>query len=150
MANFYGSARSNYFQVKNAQAFKGWVQTVPGLGLWETDQSQLDGTKTEEERTLLAHNFGIYADDANSGGWPSMIEDEEGGFQDIDLIAALSPHLADGEVAVLVECGAEKLRYICGNAVAFDNTGKVVQVNLDDIYTKAFQAFGVKPNDATY
>lgn len=26
MANWYGSARSNYFQVKDAEAFLGWVE----------------------------------------------------------------------------------------------------------------------------
>lgn len=150
MANFYGTARSNYFQVKNPEAFKAWVTMVPGLGLWETTQADLQAAETEEEKQRLACVFGIYSDDAGSGWWPYMVENADGEFQEFDLVDSLAPHLADGQVAVLMESGAEKLRYLCGNAVAFDNTGNVVQVNLDDIYAKAFDAFGVQPTAATY
>lgn len=150
MANFFGTARSNYFRVKDSETFKAWVKKVPGLGVWETSQATIDFAETEEEKRRLACVFGIYSNDGDSGCWPSSFEDEEGEYQHIDLIITIAPYLADGQVIVMMETGAEKLRYVAGNAVAFDNTGKFVQVNLNDIYDKAFQAFGVKPTAAEY
>lgn len=132
MANFYGTARSNYFKVKDANAFKAWVETVPGLGFWEHE-----GT------------FGIYSDCPDSGCWPSARwDDDEDEY--FDLVAELAEHLADGEVAVLMEAGAEKLRYISGWAVAVHSSGEYVCVSLDDVYKLAVEKFGVRPTEASY
>lgn len=37
MANYYALARSNYFKVKDAGAFKEWVGSIPDLGVWAID-----------------------------------------------------------------------------------------------------------------
>lgn len=128
MSSWYGTARSNYFKVKDAEAFREWAKRLPDLGVWDKG----DGV------------FGVYGDDCDSGGWPSYIENDEGeNDEDFDLLAALAEHLLPGEVAVLMEAGAEKMRYVTGYAQAVDHTGKVVQVGLSDIYDKAKSAFGV-------
>lgn len=49
---------------------------------------------------------------SEDGGLPSNRYDEEtDGYVDIDLAKELAEHLAEGQVAILMECGAEKLRY---------------------------------------
>ena len=137
MANFNGTARSNYFKVKDPEAFLAWVSKIPGLGHWVEEDS-----------------FAIYSDDGDTGCWPSSWyeEDDEGGGvdHDVDIVSELPRHLQEGQVAVLIGAGAEKLCYISGNAVAVDHTGKVVQVNLNDIYSLAAKEFGVTPTVAEY
>ncbi len=135
MANFNGTARSNYFKVKDIAAFDAWVESVPGLVSSPAGDMQM-----------------IYSDDPDEGCFPAYYYDEATDESiDIDLISDISEHLADGEVCVLMEAGAEKLRYISGWAVAFDNTDKpAVRVSLNDIYDLAKAAFGVIPTDASY
>jgi len=144
MSNFNGTARSNYFRVKDVEAFKEAMEALPAINVWEKDGL-----------------FAIYSEDPDTGTWPSWMirddpdPDEEGAFiqdeYEIDMPTEIAPHLADGEVCVLMEAGAEKLRYISGWAVAFDNTDRpVVRVSLNAIYAKAKEAFGVEPTDASY
>lgn len=134
MANWYGSARSNYFHVKDVEAFKEWVDTLSGCGVINDDEGR----------------WGLLVNSEN-GGWPSNRYDEEtDGYVDIDLAKELVEHLAEGQVAVLMECGAEKLRFITGFATAVSWTGETVQISLDDIYQKAQEAFGVEPSQAAY
>lgn len=135
MANWIGSARSNYFQVKNEAAFREWAG--------KRDLHVMEGTKGEPPEP----SFGVYSED-EYGGWPSFdqeLEDETGDGR-IDLASELATHLKDGEVAVLEEVGAEKLRYLTGVAVAINHTGKIVVVSIDDIYLKAADEFGVAVN----
>lgn len=54
-----------------------------------------------------------------------------------DITDLVARHLIDGDVAVFMEAGAEKQRYISGSAVAVNNRGEVVSLGLDDIYDKA-------------
>jgi hypothetical protein len=46
-------------------------------------------------------------------------------------------HLADDEVAIFMEAGAEKHRYVAGNAIAINSKGEIETVFLTDIYEKA-------------
>jgi len=45
----------------------------------------------------------------------------------------VADHLIDGEVAIFMECGAEKLRYIVGCAVAVNNKREYKVVNINSI-----------------
>ena len=81
------------------------------------------------------------------GGWPHVRGDE---CEDFDLVEELAQHLADGEIAVLVEAGAEKLRYITGDAIAVNSKGEKVAFSLRHIYELAEQAFGQRPSEAAY
>ena len=58
MANYYASARSNYFQVKDSKVFEEWVDSIPGLGIF---------TKQGDSATLYA----IYDNGGDACGWPS-------------------------------------------------------------------------------
>ena len=123
MANWYGTARSNYFRVKDLAAFEAWAE----------DRS-LSVMTDNEDPTLV----GIYPDDPGE----DIIE--------IALIREVAAHLPEGQVVVLMCSGAEKLRYVTGEATAFDHTGKIVRVSINDIYALAEKAFGVKPTKAEY
>lgn len=134
MANYYASARSNYFRVKDIDAFEKWVESVPGLGIF---------TKEKDGETLYA----IYDDGPDACGWPSYDYEDD---TEIDLTAELAAHLVDGDVAVLIEVGAEKLRYLVGQAVAVRSDGEVIHLNLNTIYQTVKDQWGVTTTKAEY
>lgn len=117
MANYIASARSNYFRVKDREAFDEWAESR-SLGVREKDEGLVS----------------IYSEDPDGGGWPSCAWDEDGEPIDVDFFNELPAHLPDGEVAILMEAGAEKLRYICGHAHAITSDGVILRVSLSDIY----------------
>ena len=124
MANYYGTTRTNYFRVKDADAFNKWIEQFSGIEIIKKD-----GT------------VGLLFDD----GMPTIrwvTQKEENGDEkdvevEIDFMDELAEHLADDEVAVLQEAGAEKMRYINGYAIAINNKKETKQINLDDIYALA-------------
>lgn len=133
MANYSGSARTNYFSVRDADAFRSFAAK------YRLEVIERDG--------LFGLLPGGWTDD---GTFPSYDPDmeEETGDGAIDFIQLLSGHLAEGSVAVIMEVGAERLRYLGGNAIAVDHTGRTVSVNLAEIYDRAFAEFGTKPSEA--
>jgi hypothetical protein len=132
MANWYGSARSNYFRVKDKDTFLKWADGR-GIGVF----------KNEDSRDL----FAIFGDESRGdGSWPSY--DVEGDTE-IDLVAELAQHLPKGQIAVLMEIGAEKLRYLTGVAIAVNHKGRVVELTLSDIYRKASRTFHVAECEIT-
>jgi len=123
MANFYGTSRTNYFRVNDLIAFTAWA-------------SALDAEiarKPDGRVALLATS--------DEGTFPTLRYTENDEYEEIDFIQELSAYLEPGEVAVLLEIGAEKLRYLHGHAVAIDSTGKRVDISIDDIYAKAAAEF---------
>lgn len=86
MANYYASCRSNYFAVKSEEAFREWADTVPDI-----------------EVNFNSEKFCLLGDNADGAGWPSYRYSEDGDAEDFDLEQELSEHLAEGEVAVLME-----------------------------------------------
>ena len=81
-------------------------------------------------------------------GWTEAELDD--GAREIDFLKELSTHLVEGEVAVVMETGAEKLRYLIGYAAAVNHKGETVDVALTDIYRKARETFGKEPTRAEY
>lgn len=127
MANYYASARSNYFRVKDLDAFKSALEPFQ-VEIHESNEGKV---------CLLSH--------ADSGwDWYDPTTDEN-----FDGCYVISPHLDDGEVCVLMESGAEKLCYVSGYAVAFNNEGREVTVSLSDIYALARNEFGEKASMTT-
>lgn len=135
MANYVGSARSNYFRVPDAEVFLDWVETLPGVV----------ASREGEDR------FVLLVEDGDDGGWPNRRYDDEGEDEEINLHAELAGHLAEGEVSVLQEVGAEKLRYLVGCAVAVNHRGEKLAVSIDDIYEEVREAgWGPDVSTATY
>ena len=127
MANYYGQTRSNYFAVKEAEAFKEELSKYPV----EIITQEKDGA------TL----YGFMDRDVDGAGTVEYYYDEETGDNsaDLDWVDFFSRHLADGEVAVIVHCGSEKYRYINGYTTAYNNKGGEIHLGLEDIYTLANQ-----------
>ena len=135
MANFYGTARTNYFKVKDEEKFKEFVNSMPDLHLIEDGEGR----------------FGFYSESPDSGCFPSSYWDDETDEDiDIDIVGETAEHLAEGEVAIFMEAGAEKCRYINGWATAVNHTGEYVNISLMDIYKLAKEKFGIKPTLAEY
>jgi hypothetical protein len=119
MANYYESARTNYFAVKDVEAFKKEIAPL-GLEVVENKDGKLALLSDLEE------------------GFPYSYYDEE--IEDsveVSWKEIFKQHLQDEEVAILMGAGAEKLRYISGWAVAYNNKGEQKSVSLDDIYELA-------------
>lgn len=133
MANYYASARSNYFRVKDDDAFLDAMTPF-----------EVEASKDNDGRWLLIDVSG----DAN--GWPFVVFDEATDeYEDIHFPEVVAPHLADGEVCILMEVGREKLRYLSGYAIAFNNKGEEKRVSLNDIYELATD-LGTNITDCTY
>lgn len=138
MANYMGSARSNHFRVRDEAAFLHWVESLPGV------MARMDDGNPER--------FALLVEDGDGGGWPNWRYEERTEDEgELDIYAELAGHLADGEVAILQEVGAEKLRYLVGYAVAVNYRGETLAVSIDDIYAKVRNAgWGTDVSTATY
>lgn len=134
MANYYESARSNYFFVKDIEAFEAELN---GSGLEITKKTIGDLTQV----CLLADM---------ENGFPSEKYDPDT-FDSIELDWAdiFKRHLVDNQVAIIMGAGAEKLRYIIGWAIAFNNKGESKSIDLNDIYDLA-KELGSEVTTATY
>ena len=136
MADWYGTARSNYFKVRDNEAFKVFMQDLSSM---ITEYNDADNT------------WWIRADDYGNGGFDWTIYDED--FEPDDSVNAMdefASHLQEGEVAIFLEAGAEKLRYITGNALSIAWTGEITEINLADIYEFVAEKHGVEPCRAEY
>lgn len=123
MANYYGQTRSNYFFVKDADAFLEEMKKFP-----------VEIIKEEKNGMTL---YGFLDADSNGGGSVDFYADEDGEYIEVDWSDFFARHLADGWVAVIVSSGNEKYRYISGHAVAYNNKGEEIHLDLSDIYTIA-------------
>jgi hypothetical protein len=139
MANYEAFCRSNYFQVKDEDEFLKYIKTRNAV------------SSKHETKGFMVHS-------ENENGWPSYLqpdkddpeynEDAPDGYV-IDFFNEISSHLTDDSVAIFIEAGHEKLRYLCGYAVAINSMGDTQIVDLDDIYTKA-KLLGSSITAATY
>jgi hypothetical protein len=136
VANYYAAARSNYFRVADRAAFGAWA-----------DSLNLTVEEGDAPGNLMIH--------ADEDGWPAWAYDADGEeLADFDLPQALGQHLAPGETAILMESGAEKLRYIVGWAVAVHRTPtggvETEELSLRDIYERAQTRWGGTITEASY
>ena len=135
MADWYGTARSNYVKIKDMDGLKAAIEPFP-ISISKGDD--------ENEGKVC-----FLSDDGDSGGWPGHAYDEDDNEIEFDPAVQICPFMEDDQVLVMMESGAEKLRYITGNAMAFNAKGDSVRVNLNDIYKKAAETFGASADDIT-
>lgn len=126
MANFYGMFRTNYFKVKDLEAFKARLEEIreehPDIEVWEE--------KTRDGQTLVG--FGGYC------SFPDALYNEEDGeYVDLDLMGEIAEHLEDNWVAVMTHCGNEKLRYLSAGAEAINSKGEREYFDLFQFMEKA-------------
>ena len=124
MANFYGQTRSNYFAVKDAEAFTAELENYPVRVI------------TQEKEGVTLYGF-LDADDDGSGEIWSIYNNETDEFDEIDWADVFKRHLQDDWVAVIITNGYEKYRYFTGDATAYNNKGESRTINIDHIYDLA-------------
>jgi len=115
MANYYGTGRTNFFKVNDTAAFKA-----------EMSKYEVEVIEEDELVALLG---------LSEEGMPWEYFDEDiKNFEQIEWDEVLAKHLADDWVCVVQEVGNEKMRYVRGFAMAFNNKREVKTISLDDIY----------------
>jgi len=158
MADWYGSARSNYFKVKDPEKFKEFIMewgtevidkefeitteecnkcldAEPNKDCEHFVKRTVDSCEGKKEKETLYGFLG----EQGSGGLPKFREDENTGveYDFDDFTKELATHLVDGWVAVMQEVGAEKLRYITGYGCAVNSKGEIINIDIGEIYDRA-------------
>jgi hypothetical protein len=124
MADYHAWARTNYFAVKDPDAFRA-AMSVFSVEVITTSAGDPPATL-----------YGLLSDDES--GWPTTLYDEVTGDDDyVDFVGMVAEHLAQDHVAIFMESGHEKLRYVAGFAVAVNSKGETQRVTLDEIYDPA-------------
>lgn len=145
MANYYGVGRTNYFAVKDGQAFVADMLELPVEVITRED---------ENGETL----YGLMDANPDGGGWEwsrvieTEAEDGEMDYTDVDIDWSdiLASHLKDGWVAILMETGAEKYRYMMGYAIAINSKGETREVNLDREIMRLAEELGSNMTGVSY
>ena len=126
MPRTHTTCRTNYFRVKDLEALRAGLATLPDLELHDDPRR------------------GVAILNRASSGWPCVYHDESsGGFHEVDLPALIAEHLMPEQVAVFMEVGAEGLRELVGEAVAINAEGERASLSLDEIYMRAAELTAV-------
>lgn len=130
MANYFGTWRTNFFQPRDLDAFTEWAGAVAGADY-------------RQEGDLVA----IFQGESD-GGLPGLRFTNDDELEvEIDFLEELRTHVAPGAVAIVLEIGAEKLRYLNGAAIAIrgahagEEAPEMIQITLDDIYERVATAW---------
>jgi hypothetical protein len=118
MADWTGSARSNYVRFTDVLKAR---KAIDDFGNLEIIESKC--------------KIGIMSND-EYGGWPSFYSDDNPISIYDGLVPKLKKLLAPKETMIMMEVGAEKMRYLTGTACSFSNKGKIKFINLSDIYNR--------------
>lgn len=123
MANYTAYFRSNYFAVKDVARFQAFCHAF---------QLELV-TTTENSQTLYG-----FLNERNEGGLPvTRYNEATDDWEEADLMGELATHLVDGYVAIVMEVGFEKMRYLIGMGYAVNARGEMMEVDLDEIYERS-------------
>lgn len=119
-------ARTNYVLVKDIEALRVALPEDLDIEVTEGQMPEVVG-----KVALIMEN-----------GLPTSFYNEETEEdEDFDVVDLLAEHLVAGQIAVFQQVGNDKMRYLTGHATAVTHTGERVEVSLDDIYTRAAEAF---------
>ena len=118
MTDYEAKFRSNYFTVKDATAFKTFCEQ------YELEFIEKDGRCGFLMSFFTDNGFPLFA-------WDH--EKEEG----IDVLNNLIQHLAEGQVAIIIETGNEKLRYLKAQAWVISSEGKLKHLDLTNLALEA-------------
>lgn len=126
MANYCCAVRTNYFHVKDPEAFREFMKTVTAsedrIYVWE---SKDNGGKT-------VFGFGCYS--------TILGVESEGGDTDYDeFVNTLAELVAEDDAIIIIESGNEKLRYLVGSATII--TGQDIEyLEIDTIAAESAAA----------
>lgn len=128
MANYEATARSNYFKVKDTDAFLAFCADN-GVNHWRYDEVY---HKNPGERYAVSPHDGCE------------------GFDELDTLAeGIAKHLQEDQVCILMEVGHEKLRYMSAFAVAVNAKGEIKQIILGDLIIETAKKMTDKPDEIT-
>ena len=101
MANYYAHTRTNYFHVKDAKAFREFIESLSS-----TEGYGVELLEDKDEKGNPIFGFGCH-------GQPTFPEEEsyEG------IIDVLSGLVTDDDAIIITEIGHEKLCYLVGEAI---------------------------------
>ena len=162
MANYCPMWRTNYFQVKDEAAFRAWVSSFidaptieknpggPKVGDWFMlhsyhTESGTPGYREPSREEVLAHLEehdpemleGLDGDELE--GELELSAEAQAYDNDVDFYAELATHLTDDCVAVGMEIGNEKIRYLTGVVCVVDSSGRTDWVDLNEWAMKTAQ-----------
>ena len=121
MANYMALVRSNYIKVKDVSAWKAFCKR---WGLTPIEDSQKrQGFTGEELEDGLRTDY--------------VLDQETGEEKEADFFKEISQELASGQVAIIIQIGWEKMRYLTGWAWAINSKGVNKRSDLSDIYKVA-------------
>lgn len=115
MANYCCAIRTNYFHVKDDEAFRTLMNRVYGC----EDSVELWEKKDKDGRTVFG--FGVY------GGISGLKDSDDDDIDDDssyeDFIDSLQESVADDDAIIILESGNEKLRCVIGSATIITSSG---------------------------
>lgn len=141
MANYTGKARTSYFQVKDAIAFRKKVEEHLGetVRLVEEDRGDED-----------TPYFAILGSDHD--GLINLLAEYEGEEEECaydDIIDLLQDHVHPDWAIIMHEIGSEKMRYLFGCAT-FITSDEVVHRSFEDAAEDFFKGRTVKKTYCSY
>ncbi|ROR76056.1 hypothetical protein SAMN06295974_3796 [Plantibacter flavus] len=141
MSTFEATARTNHFRVRDVAALRAELATygihAPNL----LDHRAHGAALVLDDRDVVTGTIALFGD----MGWPSLDEDAVRERFDWDesisvpdqhqtLVELIASHLEAGQVAIFLEVGHEKMRFLSGSAVAVNASGETRSIELEDIY----------------
>lgn len=131
MADYISTGRSNYFRVKEVDAFKALCN------LWSVefiDKKPVEGGQPDDILVGFLANSGLslYRSADDPANEDNVLEYDFDAF-----LQELAAHLMEEEVAIMMESGYEGMRYVSGFAIAVNSKGEKESVYTEDIYEKA-------------
>lgn len=128
--NYEAKARSNYFKVKDIQAFKDAIRKFSVF-------IELKDNAAPEKGLM------IYPTEDNAG-WPNWYLDEDTDDEmEIDFPAVVQEHIMEGEVAVLMSIGSEGYKYLTADGIIITSES-VEYLSLNEMLMK--RAKELNPN----
>jgi len=122
---YRATARSNYFAVKDIDAFTETVRSVSPEGV-------VINSREKDGKTLYSILF------YGGKGVPKERNEPDFEVSPLHWQPIFMEHLEDNWVAVLMEAGGPwNLDYVSGFATAYNNQGETVHLDLDDIYQQS-------------
>ena len=122
MANYYSVGRTNYFLVKDLEKFRQEINEIASssgeIEIWDDESGE------NPNKVGLGFPDGI----------PNFMYNDDGEDVELNWVSIIGSHLEDDWVCVMQEIGSEKLRYLTGCSIAFNNKGVTDQISLNEIY----------------
>lgn len=141
MANYYCRTRTNYFHVKDPDAFRAFMAEVKGN---EDDVLLREGKDADGNLTFVFTTGGRVIGIVPAGAEVDYDEDE----CNDEFIAALQEHVAPNDAIIITEVGWEGFRYLVGGATIITSS-KVEYLSLSDEVKKTAKSMLDNPDWST-